>query len=123
LAGCGAGVSAQHVSFLVHHKPRKEGIAMPKEKAKVKPVHEIRLGRIKAAVWENETQNGSMHNVTFSRLYKVGTQWKDSGSFGRDDLPLLAKVADRVHSWIFDQSHEQNGSQNQEQDGSSKEDF
>jgi len=72
-----------------------------------KPVHEVRLGRIKAAVWENEIQNGSgqnvtRHNVTFARLYKDGDDWKDSASFGRDDLPLLAKVADRAHSWIFE---------------------
>lgn len=86
-----------------------------KEKSKVKPVHEIRLGRIKAAIWENETQNGSMFNVTISRLWKDDSQWKDSSSFGRDDLPLVAKVADRVHSWIF---QEQNGSANHEQNGS-----
>ncbi len=67
-----------------------------------KPVHEIRLGRIKAAIWENETQNGTRHNVTVSRLYKEGEQWKDSQSFGRDDLPLLAKVLDRAHSWIYE---------------------
>jgi len=66
-----------------------------------RPVHEVRMGRIKAAVWENETQNGSRHNVTFSRLYKDGDQWKDSQSFGRDDLPLLIKVADLAHTWIF----------------------
>jgi len=97
---------------------------MPKqqEKAKVKPVHEIRLGRIKAAIWRNETQNGSMFNVTISRLWKDGTQWKDSTSFGRDDLPLLAKVADIVHTWIFTQNQDQNGSQNHAQDGSSAED-
>ena len=35
-----------------------------------KPVHEIRMGRIRAAVWENETKNGNVHNVTISRLYK-----------------------------------------------------
>ena len=69
-----------------------------------KPVHELRIGRIRAAIWENETQNGTRHNVTFSRLYKDGDQWKDSQSYGRDDLPLLAKVADRAHSWIFDQN-------------------
>ena len=69
-----------------------------------KPVHEIRLGRIKAAIWENETQNGTRHNVTVSRLYKDGDQWKDTQSFGRDDLPLLAKVLDRAHSWIYDES-------------------
>jgi hypothetical protein len=69
-----------------------------------KPVHEVRLGRIKAAIWENDTENGTRHNVTFTRLYKDGDEWKDSASFGRDDLPLVAKVADQVHSWIFQQA-------------------
>lgn len=78
-----------------------------------RPVHEIRLGRIRAAIWANSTENGVRHNVTFSRLYKDGDQWKDSQSFGRDDLPLLAKVADRVHSWIFEQTGA--NSQNQEE--------
>ena len=71
---------------------------------KKRPVHEIRLGRIKAAIWENDTQNGTRHNVTLSRLYKDGDQWKDTTSFGRDDLPLVAKVSDQAHSWIFAQS-------------------
>jgi len=78
-----------------------------------KPVHEIRLGRIRAAIWENETQNGPRHNVTFTRLYKDGNTWKDSGSFGRDDLPLVAKVADMAHTWIFQykpEAGESNGS-------------
>ncbi len=72
---------------------------------KVRPVHEVRMGRIKAAIWENETQNGSRHNVTVSRLYRDGEQWKDSSSFGRDDLPLVAKVVDQAHSWIFENSN------------------
>ena len=58
------------------------------------PVHEIRLGRIKATIWENDTRNGTRYNVTLTRLYKDGDEWKDSASFGRDDLPLVAKVAD-----------------------------
>ena len=74
--------------------------------SKSKPVHEVRLGRIKAAIWENDTQNGTRHNVTFTRLYKDGDQWKDSTSFGRDDLPLLGKVADMAHTWIFTESQE-----------------
>ncbi|MCA9160423.1 MAG: hypothetical protein KDA72_18960 [Planctomycetales bacterium] len=68
-------------------------------------MHEVRMGRIKAAIWENETQNGSRHNVTVSRLYRDGEQWKDSSSFGRDDLPLVAKVVDQAHSWIFENSN------------------
>lgn len=91
---------------------------MAKSKAKAGPVHEIRLGRIRAAIWENETQNGTRHNVTVSRLYKDGDDWKDSSSFGRDDLPLVGKVLDRCHSWIFDQqlasSSNGNGSQSDE---------
>ena len=82
-------------------EPESEGIP-----ASNRPVHEIRLGRIRAAIWENETQNGPRHNVTFTRLYKDGGQWTDSGSFGRDDLPLLAKVADQAHTWIFQQKQE-----------------
>ena len=68
-----------------------------------RPVHEIRYGRIKAAVWANPTDNGTRHNVTVCRIYKdeQSGQWRDSTSFGRDDLPLVAKVADEAHSWIF----------------------
>jgi len=72
-----------------------------------RPVEEIRLGRIRAAIWENDTPNGTRYNVTLSRLYKDGDNWKDSSSFGRDDLPLVAKVADQVHSWIFAQANGQ----------------
>ncbi len=67
-----------------------------------RPVHEIRLGRIKAAIWENPTESGTRHNVTISRLYKDDRQqWRDSTSFGRDDLPLVAKVSDLAHTWIY----------------------
>ena len=74
---------------------------------KTKPAHEVRLGHIKAAVWRNETESGVRYNVTFNRLYKDGDIWKSTDSFGRDDLLLLAKVADNAHSWIFAQSQEE----------------
>lgn len=68
-----------------------------------RPVHEVRLGRIRAAIWENEVENGKRHNVTVSRLYKDDEgEWRDSSSFGRDDLPLLGKVSDLAHTWIFE---------------------
>jgi hypothetical protein len=87
----------------------------PKE-AKKRPVQEIRLGRIRAAIWENDTENGPRHNVTLSRLYKDGDEWKDSASFGRDDLPLLAKVCDQAHTWIFEQAAERNEHRRSDQD-------
>lgn len=69
---------------------------------KQQPVHEIRLGTVKAAIWENETPVGIRCNVTVSRLFKDGDEWRNTDSFGRDDLPLVAKVVDQAHSWIFE---------------------
>ena len=93
---------------------------MPRTEKKPGPVHEIRLGRIRAAIWENDTQNGTRHNVTVTRLYKDGDDWKDSTSFGRDDLPLVAKVLDRCHSWIFEQAAASSSNNNRK--GSTRDD-
>ena len=71
-----------------------------------KPIHEIRIGSIKAAIWENQHENIIRHNVTVSRIYKDGEEWKSTESFGRDDLPLLVKVTDQAHTWIFAQHKE-----------------
>ena len=72
-----------------------------------RPVREIRMGRVKAAVWRNTTENGSMHNVTIQRLYRTDDGWATTTSFGRDDLPLVARVADLAHSWIYEQAARQ----------------
>lgn len=71
-----------------------------------KPVHQVRMGRIRAAIWLNNTEAGPRHNVTVSRLYRDGDQWRDSASFGREDLPVLVKVCDRAHTWIFEHGQE-----------------
>ena len=68
------------------------------------PVHEIRFGRIVCAIWANETDAGTRHNVTFRRLYKEHDQWKSTDSFGRDDLHLLSKLASRAEDWIYEQN-------------------
>ena len=67
------------------------------------PVHEIRFGLIKALVWQNRTSAGERFNVTITRIYKNGDRWVESSHFGRDDLPLVSKLADRCHTWIFEQ--------------------
>ncbi|MBI1315019.1 hypothetical protein GC176_27325 [bacterium] len=78
-----------------------------------RPVHEIRMGRIRAAIWANETEKGVRHNVTITRLYKDGDDWKDSPSYGRDDLLLVSKVSNQAHTWIFEsESAEANGNGN-----------
>ena len=75
--------------------------------ANPKPVAEVRIGRVKATVWPNETEGRTRHNVTFSRLYRDGDKWKTTQSFGRNDLLVLAKVADQAHSRIFELQQEE----------------
>ncbi len=71
------------------------------EQPKKRPVKELRIGVVRAAIWRNEGENGAWHNVTFDRLYRnEGEDWKSGASFGRDELLLLAKVADHAHTWI-----------------------
>jgi hypothetical protein len=71
----------------------------------IKPVEEIRLGAVKAAIWKNVVDQGNssrpIFNVTFGRLYRDSEgKWQSTESFGRDDLLVLAKVADQAHSRI-----------------------
>jgi hypothetical protein len=66
------------------------------------PVKTFRLGRIKAAVWENEGDQ-KFYSVTFARTYvDEASNYHNSESFGRDDLPLVAKLADQAHTFIFE---------------------
>jgi hypothetical protein len=67
---------------------------------------EVRMGSIKSVIWKNETEAGVRYNVTFGRLYRDGKAWKQTDSFGRDDLLLLAKVANETHSWICNQTQD-----------------
>jgi hypothetical protein len=67
------------------------------------PVKTFRLGRIKAAVWENETEQQKFYSVTFARTYlDEAKNYHDTDSFSSDDLPLVAKPADQAHTFIFE---------------------
>lgn len=79
------------------------------DQPKNKPVHEIRMGRICGAIWPQQgTEGQTWFNVTLSRIYRDnGGAWQRSDSFGRTDLPLVAKVADQCHTWIYQQGQAQ----------------
>jgi hypothetical protein len=98
--------------------PAKEEKGMPATQhepnpARARPVEEIRMGAVRAAIWRNETENGVRHNVTFERIFRDGQEWRSTGSFGRDDLLLLAKVADQAHTWIHSQGREASSASNE----------
>ncbi len=78
----------------------KKGLMAQKQK----PVHEIRLGRIRVAIWANQSNGkGVWFNTTIVRLYKDGDEWKETAAYGRDDLPIVSKAVDMAYGWIWKQ--------------------
>ncbi len=66
-----------------------------------KPEHEIKLGAIKATIWKNENEGRVNHNVQIVKIYKKEEDWKETTSFSKTDLPLVAKVSDLAHTFIY----------------------
>ena len=63
---------------------------------------------IEISIWqENAGEKGPWFSVTHRRSYKVGEDWKESDSYGSDDLLHLAKLLDMAHTWILAQQHQQ----------------
>lgn len=71
-----------------------------------KPAQTFRMGAVKATIWANQVDDKTFYGVTFSRGYKdkKTDEWKDSDSFGRDDLPRIEKLAALAYAWIFAES-------------------
>ena len=72
-----------------------------------KPIHALRIGLVKCAIWANRKDDAIWYSVTFERGYLIKTAdgkaegWGATQSMNRDDLLVLAKLADAAHSWII----------------------
>jgi hypothetical protein len=64
------------------------------------PVFTVRHRALKAVVWRNETENGPMFNTTLTRSYKDGETWKESSSFGFDDVLIVAELLRTCYGFI-----------------------
>lgn len=66
-----------------------------------RPVHVVRFGLVRAAIWVNQTEYGPRHHVTVSRLYKGSDdRWYHTSTFGYKDLLPLSKALDLAHTWV-----------------------
>ncbi|MBX3360128.1 MAG: hypothetical protein KF912_02695 [Phycisphaeraceae bacterium] len=68
------------------------------------PTDHVRIGAISAAIWANPTEKGIRYSVTIERLYRdpESGNWKSTSSFNRDDMLVVAKVSDLVHTRIHE---------------------
>jgi hypothetical protein len=66
-------------------------------------VHEIRLGAVRASIWEENGHEAARHTVTISRVVSSGSG-RAGNRFEVDELPLVAELMDLAHLWIFEQA-------------------
>ncbi|MBN1489908.1 MAG: hypothetical protein JXA69_08325 [Phycisphaerae bacterium] len=81
------------------------------------PLKKFSAGSISCAIWENPTTvNGQKVNIlkaTVERRYKDSDgQWKSSGSFSRNEIPLVQYVLGKAFEAIIEESR--NGDNNVE---------
>ncbi len=66
-----------------------------------KPIHTIRDGALKVSIWENQSEKGTFHSVTFGRTYtdeKGSAQSADSFSGG--DILKIRRLAEKAYDHI-----------------------
>ncbi|CAM4414421.1 hypothetical protein [Palleronia rufa] len=77
------------------------------DKQKMTPAARLREGSVNAEIWENQTERGTHHRVTFSKSYRDAEgAWHKSASFGAGDLLNLQHLVGRAHDAIRDRQQE-----------------
>lgn len=71
-----------------------------------KPLQHIRVGSVRASIWENHSEKGSFLSVTVSRSYKDRSgQWKHGQSYRGRDLDALIDCAQEAKAFIRRHRH------------------
>ena len=61
----------------------------------------LRCGNIKATIWQNVSEKGPFFATTFTRPFKDQSgAWRNSTSFGLNDLEALLTVAREAKEWM-----------------------
>ena len=70
------------------------------EKETRKPIENIRVGNVQAAVWENQGEKGSFLTASFSRSYEKDGQWHKAYDFSPAQLADLQRAAREAEELI-----------------------
>ena len=89
------------------------------------PLSTVRIGGIKATIWENEDDKGIVrYNTTVTRSYlDQNKEWQENNSFSLDDLPRLRLVSEQAFAQIHEriaQRHQDKANEQSEPDASEK---
>jgi hypothetical protein len=65
-----------------------------------KPIHEIKVGRVRVSIWVRENGDNEFYSVSISRLYKTLEGWKSTTNLDLDDVLMAAKALDVADTWM-----------------------
>lgn len=88
-----------------------------------KPIETLRDSRLKASIWENESEKGPYYTVTLAKIYEdKDGHLQETQSFSASELLRVAELAREAHGVVRDlkreRSHERNTEQQAEQGNS-----
>lgn len=68
------------------------------------PLSTVRIGGIKATIWENQDDQGiAYYNTTITRTYlDQKKEWQENNSFSLDDLPRLRLATEQAFAQIHE---------------------
>lgn len=95
-----------HFTMAPHDAPPKMAAARSAKEpshGSNKPLESFRLKGVSAAVFENYTeQDVSYYKVQIVRTYRADDGFKTTNVFSRDELPIVALLAERAWQSILD---------------------
>jgi hypothetical protein len=80
-------------------------MAKNNDKEKNEPVKQFRAGSLGCSIWETQHEDKTYYSATVSRAFTRddGKTWEYSTTFGRDELPAVARLLDMAFAWIITQ--------------------
>ena len=80
-----------------HSPTKKEDIMATNQK----PLHQIRIGAVRASIWEQRSDNSSFLTVSYSRSYRDRQgQWHNGHSYTEQDLSAIRDCALEARKWM-----------------------
>jgi hypothetical protein len=67
---------------------------------KTKPILKVKVGACEGAVWKNTKDDKTFYNVTTSRNYKDGEEWKTTNSLNANNVPDMIIVLQKCYEFI-----------------------
>ena len=77
------------------------------EQGNNQPAYSDRRGRVKLAIWENESPSGVRYVAEITRSWKDGEEYEKTHRFDEQDLLGAAKLAHVADDWIARQKRKQ----------------